>query len=60
MRKLCAVEEPKTSEYAFYMKLRKDAGRNFHSYPHKKQDNSSNNFEANNSIRGSLFKEISW
>ncbi|KAI3983197.1 hypothetical protein MKX01_039688 [Papaver californicum] len=40
-------EEPKTSEYAFYKKLRKDAGGSFNSYTRKEQDTS----EANNPVR---------
>lgn len=31
-------EEPKTSEYVFYKKLRTDADGSFNSYTHKKQD----------------------
>ncbi|MCL7043783.1 hypothetical protein MKW94_009375, partial [Papaver nudicaule] len=43
-------EEPKTSEYAFYKKLRKDAGGNFNSHTRKKQDTPVEKFEANNPI----------
>ncbi|KAI3943221.1 hypothetical protein MKW92_002887 [Papaver armeniacum] len=40
-------EEPKTSEYAFYKKLRIDADGSFNSYTRKKQDTP----EANNPVR---------
>ncbi|XP_026435939.1 uncharacterized protein LOC113333739 isoform X2 [Papaver somniferum] len=40
-------EEPKTSEYAFYKKLRTDADGSFNSYTQKKQDTA----EANRPVR---------
>ncbi|OVA02238.1 hypothetical protein BVC80_9099g26 [Macleaya cordata] len=44
-----SFDEPKTSEYAFYKRLRKNADRSCHPYPHNKQDNPLEKFEANNS-----------
>ncbi|KAF8388323.1 hypothetical protein HHK36_026989 [Tetracentron sinense] len=43
-------DDPKTSEYAFFKKLKEDAGQNLHSYPLHKQDSQLNKFKAGDSI----------
>ncbi|KAK9146303.1 hypothetical protein Sjap_006206 [Stephania japonica] len=43
--------DPKTSEYAFYRKLREDASHNFHSYQLLKHGNKQKESEANGCVR---------
>lgn len=50
-----AVDEPKTSEYAFFKKLKTNAGRRFNSHPLQKEEIQPNKFKSSEFLRGRLF-----
>lgn len=54
-----AADDPKTAEYAFFQKLKEDAGRKFHSNPLPKQEKLKK-LESNVSDKGNLEINLSY
>ncbi|XP_006480167.2 uncharacterized protein LOC102617869 isoform X9 [Citrus sinensis] len=53
------VDEPKTSEYAFFKKLKTNAGRRFNSHPLQKEEIQPNKFKSSEFLRGVDLKRAS-
>lgn len=49
-----ADDDPKTSEYAFFKKLKEDASHRFHSHALHQDKNRSSNLKPNDCFRGRL------